>query len=78
MGRITLVSADAFQDEQSRISFYRAQVELLPGESSRLPGGVTLLPGMPVEAFIRTEERTPLDYLVKPLADYFARAFREG
>ena len=78
MGRITLVSADAFQDEQSRMSFYRAQVELLPGEMERLPGGMTLLPGMPVEAFIRTEDRTPFDYLVKPLADYFARAFREG
>ncbi len=78
MGRITLVSADAFQDEQSRMSFYRAQVELLPGEMERVPGGMTLLPGMPVEAFIRTEDRTPFDYLVKPLADYFARAFREG
>jgi HlyD family type I secretion membrane fusion protein len=78
MGRITLVSADAFQDEQSRISFYRAQVELLPGEIGRLPAEMTLLPGMPVEAFIRTGERTPFDYLAKPLADYFARAFREG
>jgi HlyD family type I secretion membrane fusion protein len=78
MGRITLVSADAFQDEQSRMSFYRAQVELLPGEIGRLPAEMTLLPGMPVEAFIRTGERTPFDYLAKPLADYFARAFREG
>ena len=78
MGRITLVSADAFQDEQSRTSFYRAQVELLPGEIGRLPAEMTLLPGMPVEAFIRTGERTPFDYLAKPLADYFTRAFREG
>ena len=78
MGRIILVSADAFQDEQSRMSFYRAQVELLPGEIERLPAEMTLLPGMPVEAFIRTGERTPFDYLAKPIADYFARAFREG
>jgi HlyD family type I secretion membrane fusion protein len=78
MGRIILVSADAFQDEQSRMSFYRAQVELLPGEIGRLPAEMTLLPGMPVEAFIRTGERTPFDYLAKPLADYFTRAFREG
>jgi HlyD family secretion protein len=77
-GRITVVSADAFQDEQSRLSFYRAQVELLPGEIDRLPGEMTLLPGMPVEAFIRTGERTPFDYLAKPIADYFARAFRES
>jgi HlyD family secretion protein len=78
MGRITLISADAFQDESSRVSYYRAQVELLPGEIDRLPVGMTLLPGMPVEAFIRTDERSPFDYLSKPIADYFARAFRES
>jgi HlyD family secretion protein len=78
MGRITLISADAFQDEASQISYYRAQVELLPGEIDRLPAEMSLLPGMPVEAFIRTDERSPFDYLAKPLADYFARAFRES
>ena len=36
-----------------------------------------LIPGMPVEAFIRTANRTPLEYLLKPLTDYFAKAFRE-
>ena len=36
-----------------------------------------LVPGMPVEAFIRTGERTPLSFLTKPLSDYFAKAFRE-
>ena len=38
---------------------------------------ITLLPGMPVETFIKTDERTPLSYLVQPLSVYFARAFRE-
>jgi HlyD family secretion protein len=32
---------------------------------------------MPVEAMIKTDERTPLSYLIKPMADYFNRAFRE-
>ena len=32
---------------------------------------------MPVEAFIATGDRTALGYFVKPLADYFNRAFRE-
>jgi HlyD family secretion protein len=31
---------------------------------------------MPVEAFFRTGDMTPIAYLVKPLSDYFARAFR--
>lgn len=38
---------------------------------------LALAPGMPVEAYLRTGERSPLSYLVKPLADYFERALRE-
>jgi len=37
-----------------------------------------LIPGMPVEAFIRTADRTPFNYLVRPLTDYIARTFRDG
>ncbi|NAZ37671.1 HlyD family type I secretion periplasmic adaptor subunit [Rubellimicrobium sp. CFH 75288] len=76
-GRVTQVSADAFQDQASRLSFYRADIEIAEGEHDRLPPGMALLPGMPVEAFIRTGERTPLSFLLKPLTDYFAKAFRE-
>jgi HlyD family secretion protein len=36
-----------------------------------------LVPGMPVEAFIQTHERTPLEYLLKPLGEQIARTFRE-
>ena len=32
---------------------------------------------MPVEAYIKTYERTPLNYLVKPMEDYFAKSLRE-
>jgi len=77
-GRVIRVSADAFQNEATSISYYRAEITLNEGEAARLPEGTTLVPGMPVEAFIRTSDRTPLAYLVKPLADYFAKAFREG
>jgi multidrug efflux pump subunit AcrA (membrane-fusion protein) len=38
---------------------------------------LALLPGMPVETFLRTEDRTPLSYLTQPLTVYFQRAFRE-
>ena len=60
------------------MSYYRAEILLNEGETDRLPANVTLIPGMPVEAFIRTQDRTPLAYLIKPLADYFAKAFREN
>lgn len=74
-GQVSQISADVFTDEATGQSYY--QVELLPNEEEILKlGGQKLLPGMPVEAFIRTAERSPLSYLVKPLTDYFNRAFR--
>lgn len=76
-GTVAQVSADAFTDETSRSSFYRVEIDVNEGELDRLPEGSKLLPGMPVETFIRTRDRTPLAYLVKPLADYFTKAFRE-
>ncbi|QIE40897.1 HlyD family type I secretion periplasmic adaptor subunit [Meridianimarinicoccus aquatilis] len=78
VGTVMRLSADAFTDEQRGTSYYTAELVLKEGEIERLPEDVTLLPGMPVEAFIKTNERTPLAYLVKPLADYFIKAFRES
>lgn len=75
-GRVERVSADAFQNQQTGQSFYRAEILLEPGERERL-GDLALVPGMPVEAFIQTDQRTPLAYLLKPFTDYFSRAFRE-
>ncbi len=75
-GIVTKVSADAFTDEQTGMSYYSAELLPLEGEVEKL-GDLVLLPGMPVEAYIQTGERTPLNYLVKPLADYFNKAFRE-
>jgi HlyD family secretion protein len=75
-GRVTVVSPDVFTDQATQMPYYRAEIVLEPGELEKL-GDVVLLPGMPVDAFIRTDDRTPLTYLVKPLTDYFNRAFRE-
>lgn len=77
-GTVALVSADAFVDDTTRASYYRAEVVLNPGELDRLPEDATLIPGMPVEGFIRTADRTPLGYLSRPLMDYVARTFRDG
>ncbi len=76
-GTVAQVSADAFEDEGTRLTYYRAEIQLNDGEMERLPENVVLIPGMPVESYIRTEERSPIAYLVKPLADYFVKAFRE-
>nr|WP_275259727.1 HlyD family type I secretion periplasmic adaptor subunit [Gemmobacter caeruleus] len=75
-GHVTVVSADALVDQRTQAPYYRIEIVPDPGELTKL-GGQTLLPGMPVESFIRTGDRTPLAYLVKPFMDYFNRAFRE-
>lgn len=77
-GTIAQVSADTFTDATTSLSYYRAEVILNDGEIARLPDGATLIPGMPVDAFIRTADRTPLNYLTRPLMDYIARTFRDG
>ena len=77
MGTVTLVSADIFLDDSTQVSYYQAQVQLNEGEAEKLPEDMVLIPSMPVEAFVRTADRSPMDYLLKPLAEYFAKAFRE-
>ena len=77
-GKVVQISADAFEDETRSVSYYRAEITLNDGEAERLPEGTVLIPGMPVEAFIRTQDRSPIAYLVKPLSDYFTKAFRES
>lgn len=76
-GQVRQISADALTDEASRSAYYRAEIVLDEGEMAKL-GGRAIIPGMPVEVFIRTGERTPLAYLLKPLSEYFNRAFRES
>jgi HlyD family secretion protein len=76
-GHVISVSADAYLDEKIGLHYYEAVVELDEGQAERLDH-VELMPGMPVEAFIRTGDRSALSYLVKPMSDYFTRAFRES
>ncbi len=76
MGTVSKISPDAFVDERTSRSYYRAEVLLKEGELSKLEGQ-KLVPGMPVEVFIQTGERTPINYLLKPITDYFNRALRE-
>lgn len=76
-GKVNKVSADVFQDEVTGISYYSAEIIPNAGELARL-GDVELLPGMPVEAYIKTGDRTPLSYLTKPMMDYFTKALRES
>jgi HlyD family secretion protein len=75
-GVLTRVSADLTHETQTDQGYYRVRATLDQDELRRL-GDLKLQPGMPAEAFIRTQARTPLEYLLKPLREQVARAFRE-
>lgn len=77
-GRVMLISADAIDDKNTGARYFRAEITLSPGEVERLPEGTQLLPGMPVDAFIKTGDRSPLTYRLKPVTDYFVKSWRES
>jgi HlyD family secretion protein len=76
-GRVIFVSADLEQDPKQQVPpYFRARVELKPGEIEKLAGqGISS--GLPAELHLQTRERTILSYLMKPLTDQISRTFRE-
>lgn len=75
-GTVIQVSPELVQDEQSRGFFYMVRVGLSQNELQRLDGK-ELVPGMPAEIFIQTQDRTVMSYLVRPFTDQLNRALRE-
>ena len=75
-GVVTLVSADIVRDPQSSAAYYDVKIDLPPAEVRRL-GTLQLVPGMPAEIFLLTQNRTMLSYLFKPMTDQLSRMFRE-
>jgi HlyD family secretion protein len=75
-GVVIRVSPDVTTDQRTGQAYYTIRVSMPPEEVARL-GDVKLIPGMPVEAFVQTGDRTMLSYLIKPLNDQLMRAFRE-
>jgi HlyD family secretion protein len=75
-GIVDRVSADTTTDQRTGVSYYSIRVSMPAGEVARL-GDVKFVPGMPVEAFVQTGDRTVMSYLIKPLSDQIQRAFRE-
>lgn len=79
-GELIRVSPDLTRDPpsgpQPGQAYYVVRTSL-PGDTARNIGDLRLVPGMPAEALIQTNARTPLQYLLKPLHDQIARTFRE-
>jgi len=75
-GNVVRISADTTTDQRTGQSYYLVRIAMTADQIGRL-GDVKLSPGMPVEAFIQTGDRTMISYLVKPLRDQLMRSFRE-
>lgn len=75
-GSISRLAADLTREPQTGATYYTARVAVSDAEMARL-GAVDLIAGMPVEAYIQTEARTAISFLIKPITDQIARAFRE-
>ena len=77
-GEVKAVSADVIADDLSGVNYYLVSVDLpADRELETVLAGNQLVPGMPVEAFIRTGSRPAISYFMKPLTDAFARSMRE-
>jgi HlyD family secretion protein len=75
-GTISRIGADVTVEQRTGQNYYTVDIATRPEEVARL-GDVKLIPGMPVETFIKTGDRKVISYLIKPLRDQIVRAFRE-
>jgi membrane fusion protein, epimerase transport system len=76
LGSVRYLSADRVEDRQRNVAYYIAQIEADPASLANA-GDLPLQAGMPAEVFIKGKERTPLDYLIKPLMQVMEHAARE-
>jgi HlyD family type I secretion membrane fusion protein len=74
--KLLTVSADLTMDQRTGVGYYTARLTIEDDELDLL-GGKVLVPGMPVEVFMKTQDRTVLSYLIKPVSDQIAHAMRE-
>ena len=75
-GEVSRIGADVTREDKATPTYYAVRIAIGPQQISKL-GKTRLMPGMPVEVFLRTADRTLLSYLMKPLADQLHRTFKE-
>lgn len=74
---VTRVAPDLTLDRVTGQSYYAARVTIPADEIARLPAGTALLPGMPLDVYVQTGDRTVLSYLLHPATEQLSRALRE-
>jgi len=76
-GEVIHVSADRLLNERDNAPYYQARIRVTEQGVSDMSEDMALKPGMPAEVMIRRGDRTMFSYLIKPIADSFARSFKE-
>ncbi|MEZ9523884.1 HlyD family type I secretion periplasmic adaptor subunit [Enterovibrio norvegicus] len=76
LAELSLISPDLVQQSQEAPPMYMARLKIGTSELEKL-NGKSLIPGMPVEVFITTEERSVMSYLMKPIVDQIQHSMRE-
>lgn len=77
LATVSRIAPDATQHPVTGETYYAARIVIPSTQRSRLSPSTVLSPGMPVEAYFKTEDRTVLSYLLHPFADQLSRALRE-
>lgn len=75
-GTVKLIAADTTEDRRSGLAYYSVRIAISDSELDKVHGQ-ELVPGLPADVQIRTQDRTALSYLIKPIEDQLAKAFRE-
>ncbi|WP_297472786.1 HlyD family type I secretion periplasmic adaptor subunit [Ferrovum sp.] len=75
-GRVIEISADRLTDQKTGQSYYTMRAEVTE-KGAKLLGNLQVRPGMPVEAFVRTGNRTMMSYLLKPMFDRIKTSMSE-
>ena len=74
---VARVAPDLTKDPATGQHYYDARIAISDAELARLPKGVVLIPGMPVESFVQTGNRTVLNYILHPVEEQLNRALKE-
>jgi HlyD family secretion protein len=75
-GKVSRIAPDVTREQQTGLVYYLVRLSLPASEIEKL-GDLKIMSGMQAEAYIQTAERTPFQYMIRPLTDQFNRAFRE-
>jgi HlyD family type I secretion membrane fusion protein len=76
-GSVSYVSADRLVETQTQQPYYTVRIEVDAQAVADATGGEKLVAGMPAEVYLRGADRTPLEYLLDPIANVLRRAGRE-